>query len=328
MADLKRMDLVHFEGIPHLVKEIEGIPTGIVIEDKQIIPMLKWLEKENNRRQLLFASEGVHDLASWNRRKRSDHLPRIVFFADELARLMRNKNTAKEFTELTYDLASTGRATGMYLVVSTQYPKDKYISTDIKLNLPGRMCFSVPDLPASVSMIETGEAVNLYPPPGRGIFSHGVNKYKFQSPFISDGQLKEIVKNAIEGKTSTKLARATELTHDEIVAWSLTENNGFLNARDAFREFSGRMEWNELVKMLNEMDNKIYPFGEQQYRVVPPAGQRARQLELDNSNKSILPPGKASPTEPINAEKRIEPILCPHCGASREYDPCEFCGVE
>jgi hypothetical protein len=147
------------------------------------------------------------------------------------------------------------------------------------MNIPGRMCFSVPDLQASVCMIETGEAVNLYPPPGRGIFVHGVNKFKFQAPFVSDAQLAEIVGNAIQGKTSTKLAAAMELTFDEIVRWALTENNGFLQAQQVFREFSSRMEWHDLVKMLADMDDKIFTFNDMQYRVIPGAGQRARQLE-------------------------------------------------
>ena len=325
MADLKRMDLVHFEGIPHLITEIPEIPTGIVIEDAQIIPMLKWLEKENNHRQAIFSAAKVHSLAEWNRRHRNRKLPRIVVFIDELARLMRNQATSKEFIGLTYDLASTARATGIYLVMATQFAKDKYITTDIKMNIPGRMCFSVPDLQASVCMIETGEAVNLYPPPGRGIFVHGVNKFKFQAPFISDGQLSEIVKNAISGKTSGKLAAATELTEDELVKWALTENNGFLGKREAFREFTGRMEYHLLVKMLDEMDDKVYVFGDGQYRVVPPAGNRARQLERVDSSTA---PESSQPTETPPANKRMEPELCPHCGANREYDPCEFCGVD
>jgi hypothetical protein len=283
MADLKRMELVHFEGTPHLITDIPEIPTGIVVDDKQIIPMLKWLEAENNRRQALFAKERIHNLAEWNRRNRVRKMPRIVVAIDELARLMRNAATSKEFVDLTYDLASTARATGIYLIMATQFAKDKYITTDIKMNVPGRMAFSVPDLQGSISMIDNGDAVNLYPPPGRGIFMHGVNRFKFQSPFISTAQIAEVVRNAKAGKTVTTLAIGETVTYEDIVKWALTENNGFMQAREAFREFSGRIEWNELVKMLGEMDDKVYPFGDAQYRVTPPAGQRARQLEISTS---------------------------------------------
>ena len=318
MADLKRMDLVHFEGIPHLVTEIPEMPSGIVIDDKQIIPMLKWLEKQNNQRQAKFSSAKVRSLADWNRHHPSDKLPRIVVLIDELARLMRNSSTSKEFISLTYDLASTARAVGIYLVMATQFAKDKYITTDIKMNIPGRMAFSMPDLPGSICMIETGEAVNIYPPPGRAVFVHGVNRFKFQSPYISPGQIAEIVKNAKEGKTTGAMAKTTELTPEEIVHWSLTENNGFLNARDVFREFTGRMDWDEMAKLLKEMDNKIYAVDDAQYRIVPPASQRARQLERISND--LLP----STPEP---QTLTTPEICPNCGATRQNNPCEYCGV-
>jgi DNA segregation ATPase FtsK/SpoIIIE-like protein len=215
-------------------------------------------------------------------------MPRIVVAIDELARLMRNSATSKEFVDLTYDLASTARATGIYLIMATQFAKDRYITTDIKMNVPGRMAFSVPDLQGSISMIDTGEAVNLYPPPGRGIFMHGVNKFKFQSPFISTAQIAEVVKIAQSGKTLTSLAIGETVNCEDIVKWALTENNGFLQARETFREFSGRIEWNELVKLLDEMDEKVYLFGDAHYRVMPPAGQRARQLELSKTEELPL----------------------------------------
>jgi hypothetical protein len=330
MADLKRMDLVHFEGIPHLVTEIPEIPTGIVIEDCQIVPMLKWLEKENNRRQKMFAGAKVHDLASWNRRNRNARLPRIVVFIDELARLMRNSSTSKEFISMTYDLASTARAVGIYLVAATQFAKDKYITTDIKMNFSGRMCFSVPDLQASCCMIENGEAVNLYPPPGRGIFVHGVNRYKFQAPFISDGQLAEIVRNAKAGKTSGHLAASTELTYDEIVKWSLTENNGFLGLREAGREFNGRMEWVELQKFMASMEGKEYLYGGILYQVTPGGSHKARKLERSaiQPDPSTLPPDQDAVPAPCLDEPAFEAFTgeCPKCGATRTQTPCEFCG--
>jgi hypothetical protein len=279
-ADLKRMELVHFQGVPHLITEIPEIPTGIVVEDEQIIPMLKWLETENNRRQAEFAKARIKNLAEWNRKNRVRHMPRIVVAIDELARLMRNVNTRKEFIDLTYDLASTARATGIYLIMATQFAKDKYITTDIKMNVTGRMAFSVPDLQGSIAMIDTGEAVNLYPPPGRGIFVHGVNRFKFQSPFITTPQVAEIVKRAIEGKTVSTLAIGEVVTIDNIIHWALTENNGYLQTRETFREFTGRIEYHELIALLNEMDNQVYTFGDAQYRVIAPAGQRARQLEI------------------------------------------------
>lgn len=279
LADLKLMELIHFEGVPHLITDIQGIPTGIVTRDEQVLPMLEWLERENNRRQELFAAGRVHNLAEWNRSHKTRRLPRIVVGIDEMARVMR-KSTRDKFVEVTYDLASTSRATGIYMVVSTQYATSQFITTDIKLNFSGRMAFSVPDLHGSVALIETGDAVGLCPPAGRGIFVHGVNRFKFQAPLISTHQIAEIVRNAREGKTLANLAVGEYVNANDIIKWALTENNALMQDREAFVEFQARIERDELRKILAEMDNQTYTFQDATYKVIPPAGTRGRRLEL------------------------------------------------
>jgi hypothetical protein len=332
LADFNGVDFNHFEGLPHLIKDIPEIPNGIVDKDSQIVPMLQWVETENKHRQRRFGNAKVHNLAEWNRRNHRDKLPRIVIVIDEIARLNQRKTIKDEFTQVIYDLASTSRATGIHLVLSTQFPKDEYITTAVKMNIPGRMAFSVPDLHGSICMIETGEAVNIFPPPGRGIFVHGVNRCKFQSPFITDSQIKEIIRNAQEGKTTAAMARSTELAPEEIVQWALTENNGFLRAPDVFREFSGRMDWHEMVKMLSEMDDKEYPFKDALYKVISGTGQRARQLEQIPGEIPTAPEPEApapipAPAPILDEHKWSGSGPCPECGANRSETPCEYCGT-
>jgi hypothetical protein len=291
LADLKQVDLTLFEGVPHLLtKEIPEIPEGIVKKDEQIIPMFKWLEKENNRRQAMFGHERIRNLAEWNRKHRNRYLPRIIVAVDEFARLMRSESQKKEFIALTYDLASTARATGIYLILATQFAKDKYITTDIKMNIPGRIAFSVPDLQGSVALIDSNEAVNLYPPAGRGIFSHGVNKFRFQAPFITTGQIIAIVKSAQDGKTLRELPVGGDLTEEEIIRWALTENNGYLQTNNTFQHFTPRIEQAPLKIMLQEMDEKIYTIESVEYKVVPPAGgsrgRKVVKVELTQEGKN------------------------------------------
>ena len=324
LADFKGVDFCHFENLPHLVRTIPEIPSGIVDKNSQVLPMLKWLEKENHDRQTAFSNARVHNLDDWNRHHHTNKLPLIVVVVDEIAQMNRDKKTKDEFTNMVYSIASTSRATGIHLVLSTQFPKDEYISTAIKMNIPGRMAFSVPDLHGSICMIENGDAVNIFPPPGRGIFVHGVNRFMFQSPYISDGQIKEIIRNAVEGRRTANMAKGTELAPEEIVQWALTENNGSLQAQAVFREFTERMEWHALVTLLSEMDNKIYPYGDASYKVIPGGSHRARQLE-----KLAISEGApaASQPEPGPVAEAIVPEVCPHCGAERHCNPCEFCGV-
>ena len=322
LADFKGVDFCHFENLPHLIRTIPEIPSGIVEKNSQVLPMLKWLEKENHDRQTAFSNARVHNLDDWNRHHHTNKLPLIVVVVDEIAQLNRDKKTKDEFTNMIYSLASTSRATGIHLILSTQFPKDEYISTAIKMNIPGRMAFSVPDLHGSICMIETGEATNIFPPPGRGIFVHGVTRFMFQSPYISDGQIKEIIRNAVEGRRTANMAKGTELAPEEIVQWSLTENNGSLQAQAVFREFTERMEWHSLCALLGEMDNKIYPYGDASYKVIPGGSHRARQLEKVASSEVT-----AAPSQPGPVPEVIVPETCPHCGAERHCNPCEFCGV-
>jgi hypothetical protein len=329
LADFKGVDFNQFENLPHLVRSIPEIPSGIVDKNSQIIPMLKWLEKENHDRQTAFSKAKVHNLDDWNRHHHADKLPLIVVVVDEIANLNRDKKTKDEFTEMVYSIASTSRATGIHLVLSTQFPKDEYISTAIKMNIPGRMAFSVPDVHGSICMIENGDAVNIFPPPGRGIFVHGVTRFMFQAPYISDGQIKEIVRNSIEGKKTAGMAKGTELAPEEIVQWSLTENNGFLKAQDVFREFTSRMEWHALVTLLGEMDGKVYPYGDAYYKVIPGGSHHPRQLEKETTGE--IPPQESTDNAPGDLpappSEQILAITCPHCGAERHENPCEFCGV-
>jgi hypothetical protein len=329
LADFKGVDFNHFEGLPHLIHTIPEIPSGIVDKDSQIMPMLNWVVMENKRRQDMFAKHKVHNLMEWNSHHHIDKLSRIVIFIDEIARLNQNKKIKDEFNIVTYDVASTSRATGIHLVFSTQFPKDEFITTAIKMNFPGRMAFSVPDVHGSICMIETGEATNIYPPPGRGIFVHGVTRFKFQSPFISDNQIKEIIHNARAGKTTVSMAKSTELSPEEVVTWSLTEANGFLNSREVFRAFTGRMPWEQMAAMLKEMDNKNYPFGDALYKVIPPASQLARRLEKVIIENNL--PADAAERHDVPPEPEPEPlpaaINCPNCGAERHFNPCEWCGV-
>lgn len=278
LADLKTMDLSLFTGCPHLLTEIEEIPDGIVRRESQIIPALKWLEQESNRRQAMFGHEQVRSLSEWNRRHRNRYLPRIVFAIDEYARLMRTKYFEKEFISLMYDLSSTSRAVGIYIYACTQYCVSRYVSVDIKMNLNGRIAFSTNDLSGSVAVLDSNEAVGLYPPPGRGIFRLGQNSFRFQGCFISTRQILSIVNSAKQGKTLREIPADTGLSEEEICRWALDENNGYLQTSITFHHFTPRIEQSNLKKLLQDMDGKIYTIDAIDYRVIPAAGARARKL--------------------------------------------------
>ena len=78
LCDLKRMDLNCFVSdppIPHLIREIEGIPLGYVDHDAQVEPMLEWLSRENERRADLLSKHKIRNITEWNRKHHRQALP-------------------------------------------------------------------------------------------------------------------------------------------------------------------------------------------------------------------------------------------------------------
>jgi S-DNA-T family DNA segregation ATPase FtsK/SpoIIIE len=121
MIDPKMVELVRFNGLPHLYGRVE---TDI----QRILGVLRWTMVEMDRRYKLLEGLNARHIDSYNRkvrrRKGGEPLPRIVLMIDELADLMM---TAPDQTEHTLiRLAQMARATGIHLVVATQRP-----STDV-----------------------------------------------------------------------------------------------------------------------------------------------------------------------------------------------------
>lgn len=327
LADLKEgADMIHFEGVPHLVRDIPEIPDGVAVRNDQILPLLRWLQKINKSRMQLFAKSKLRNITEYNRRH-TTRLPRVIFAIDELAQITMNSATETLFNALLYDLASTGRSSGIHLIASTQYPKAEFIPTKITMNFSGRVCFSLPNSAQSAVVLDSNEAVGLSPS-GRGVFYHGVDRFLFQAPLITDRNIHEIVGNARAGKVLVDLASATELTVEEIIEWGLTKNNGGLSKRDVYAAFHDRMPYNALVTLLSGMDNQIYTYQDRRYRVVPGDNHRARRLDLIDGQIPEVQPGTPTQPDQVIPVQTGDVVDCPNCGAPRHENPCEYCGVE
>ncbi|HSN93596.1 MAG TPA: DNA translocase FtsK, partial [Anaerolineaceae bacterium] len=137
MIDPKMVELSRFNGIPHLLGQVE---TNI----ERIQSVLRWATSEMDYRYKLLEAQHSRNLDSYN--TRMDHsggnrLPRIVILIDELADLMM---TAPEVTETSLvRLAQKARAVGMHLVVATQRPSTDVVTGVIKANFPTRIAFTV-----------------------------------------------------------------------------------------------------------------------------------------------------------------------------------------
>jgi DNA segregation ATPase FtsK/SpoIIIE, S-DNA-T family len=160
MIDPKMVELVRFNGMPHLYGKVE---TNL----ERILGVLRWTVAEMDRRYRLLEASHSRNLESYNRkarrRKGEEPLPRIVVLIDELADLMMS---APEQTEpALVRLAQMARATGIHLVVATQRPSTDVVTGLIKANFPARISFAVTSSIDSRVILDTTGAESLL---GRG----------------------------------------------------------------------------------------------------------------------------------------------------------------
>jgi S-DNA-T family DNA segregation ATPase FtsK/SpoIIIE len=189
MIDPKMVELVRFNGLPHLYGKVET-------ELDRILGVLRWVTREMDRRYKLFESRGARNLDNYNaktaRKKDAERLPRIVVLIDELADLMMQAPDETERTVVR--LAQMARATGIHLVVATQRPSTDIVTGLIKANFPARVSFAVAssvdsrvilDGPGAESLLGRGDMLFLAPEVGTPV--------RLQGCFVTDKEVDRIV---------------------------------------------------------------------------------------------------------------------------------------
>ena len=157
MIDPKKVELIRFNGLPHLIGHVE-------VDADRAVGVLRWLTSEMDRRYELFETVSARNISGYNRKAKREHrLPYIAVFIDELADLMHMYPGDVERTLCR--LAQMARATGIHLVVATQRPSTDVITGLIKANFPARLSFAVASGTDSRVILDTVGAENLL---GRG----------------------------------------------------------------------------------------------------------------------------------------------------------------
>jgi len=188
MIDPKRVELVNFNDIPHLLGPV-------IVNVDEVVPCLRWLTREMDNRFTLFAKEKVRNIDAFNEKRNKtngDTMPYIVALIDELADLML---AAPEETEkLLTRLAQMARATGIHLVIATQRPSVDVVTGLIKANFPSRISFAVTSSVDSRVVLDTLGAEKLL---GKGdmlyMASDSSKLQRLQGCFVSDDELARLV---------------------------------------------------------------------------------------------------------------------------------------
>ena len=159
MIDPKRVELIAFNGVPHLA-------TPVVTEGEKAVDVLKWLEHEMDSRYRRMASVGSQNIERYNKSsKGAKQMHYLVVVIDELADLMLFKSRSDDVEPLLCRLAQMGRAVGIHLIVATQRPSVDVITGLIKANFPTRVSFAVVSQVDSRTILDVVGAEKLL---GRG----------------------------------------------------------------------------------------------------------------------------------------------------------------
>jgi len=155
LVDPKRVELNHYEGIPHLL-------TPVVTSPRLAANVLSNLIKEMEERYGVMSRAKTRNLVELNRvrlREGEAPLPYILCVIDELADLM--MVAPADVEDSIIRLAQKSRAVGIHLVLATQRPSADVITGMIKANVPARIAFAVSSQTDSRVILDQNGAESL-----------------------------------------------------------------------------------------------------------------------------------------------------------------------
>jgi S-DNA-T family DNA segregation ATPase FtsK/SpoIIIE len=155
LIDPKKVELNHYESIPHLL-------TPVVTNMKDAAAVLTNVVREMESRYELMGMARARNLRDWNESRAAagePAMPTILVVIDELADLM--MVSPAEVEDAIIRLAQKSRAVGIHLVLATQRPSADVITGMIKANVPSRIAFAVSSQVDSRVVLDAGGAESL-----------------------------------------------------------------------------------------------------------------------------------------------------------------------
>jgi DNA segregation ATPase FtsK/SpoIIIE-like protein len=320
----------------------ENLAEPVAKNPKSSLAAIARLHKDMENRYKLFGKVGVSNINDFNElvTKNPDNLseserlslanlndsekkpiPKKVLIADELSDLMSNDDTRREMINHINALGRKARASGIHMVLATQFPSKRVIPTEIQANLPLKTIMKM-DSSDGAKYVETPGAENLL---GKGdmiVKAPGGDK-RVQSGFIKDTkaiasefggtgkekQVEQSKKNELEEKSQQKIENSIELDQESDSDSDLT--NAFQSSLSKLR------------KKLDDQKVKIEQVladAKQRQNDIQKRLKETQQLEDDESESEVQNEALQSKRQSPDFEKskEIEKELEPKVDTNKE----------
>ena len=176
LIDTKRVELNIYE------RDVHNRIYSVAKTAQDALQQLKWAEDVMRQR--------YRDMEQRNIEKYDGK--RIIIFIDELADLM--MTSGGEVEQCIVNIAQLGRASGIHLIIATQNPLARVVTSLIKGNLQTKICLQTANARHSMNVIDVGKGATLLDKGDAiAILPDSTAMHRIQCPYITRDRILNII---------------------------------------------------------------------------------------------------------------------------------------